>query len=108
MTGTGGFKVLRADDPPDLLKFARSLLGVMDELILQTWVEGGNECMHSLYVCLDHESRPAVPSIVARKLRQWPPEIGVGSLSTEVREDELVETGLRILQELGYVGSGCL
>jgi D-aspartate ligase len=106
MKATDGFKVLRADDPAALLDCAPELLGVTDELILQTWVEGGDECMHSLYVCLDRESRPAVSSIVGRKLRQWPPDIGVGSLSIEVREDEIVEIGLRILQKFAYVGSG--
>jgi D-aspartate ligase len=108
MKATDGSKVLRADDPADLLNCAPDLLGVTDELILQAWVEGGDDCMHSLYVCLDHESRPVVSSIVGRKVRQWPPDIGVGTLSTEVREDELVEIGLRILQELGYVGSGSM
>ena len=108
MKATGGLKVLRADDPAALLNCAPGLLGVTDELILQAWVEGGDECMHSLYVCLDHLSRPVISSVVARKIRQWPPDIGVGSLSTEVREDELVDIGLRIMQKLGYVGTGSL
>lgn len=108
MARTGGFKVLRADDAESLARVAPGLLEVVDELILQRWVHGGDDHMVSLFVCLDRESRPIVPSLVARKLRQWPPDIGVGSLAQEVRDDALVEQGHALLRELGYVGPGSL
>jgi len=61
----------------------------------------------------DFERRRQEDSTMAARHRRRfsqhrPPDIGVGSLSTEVREDELVEIGLRIMQELGYVGTGSL
>jgi len=108
MRATGGFKVLRADSPADLRQLATPLLGVVPELVLQAWIEGGDDCMVSLFVCLDRQSRPVTTPLVARKLRQWPPDIGVGCLAQEEQHDELVATGLELLQGLGYVGTGSL
>jgi D-aspartate ligase len=108
MQATGGFKVLRVDDKATLLRVGSDLLGATDELILQDWVAGGDDCMYSLLVCLDEQSHPATSCLVAHKIRQWPPDIGVGSLAEEVRADAIVENGLRLLQEQGYVGVGSL
>lgn len=108
MRASGGAKVLRVDDLATLDRLVRPLLAEVDELILQAWVEGGDDCMHSLFVCLDRESRPVVPCLVAHKLRQWPPDVGVGSLAEQVDDDALVGQALDLLQALRYVGTGSL
>lgn len=108
MARTDGFKVLRVEDPAALLEAAPALLEATDALVLQSWIDGGDECMVSLYVCLDARSQPVVPCLVAHKLRQWPPDVGVGSLVEAVRDDALVEAGLSFLQAAGYVGPGSL
>ena len=105
MKATGGFKVLKVDDAEALVKTGMPLLPIVDELILQAWVRGPDANMHSLYICLDRQSEPRA-TLVAKKLRQWPPDIGVGCLAVEVCVDEIVTTGLSILKRLGYIGPG--
>ena len=75
-------------------------------MILQSWVRGSDANMHSLYLCLDHQSQPLTSCIVAKKLRQWPPDVGVGALAMQVDEEEVINIGLTILQKVGYVGPG--
>jgi len=106
MERSGGFKVLRVESADALLKTGRELLSVVDELILQRWVRGPDANMHSLYVCLDRSSAPLFESIVAKKLRQWPPDVGVGALALQVPGPDVVEAGLPLLRTLGYVGPG--
>ena len=108
MRATNGSKVLRVDDAEALRRVAPPLLGLVDELILQRWVAGGDDAMVSLFVCLDRNGEPLVESLVAQKLRQWPPDIGVGCLAVERRDDALVQAGERLLRRLGYVGPGSL
>ena len=67
MKATDGSKVLRADDPADPLNRAPDLLGVADELIRQAWVEGGDDCMHSLFVCLTKKAAPSYRASSAGK-----------------------------------------
>jgi len=106
MEASGGFKVLRVNDAEELLQIGPRLLAVSEELILQSWIPGPDANMHSLYICLDRQSQPLIDSLIAKKLRQWPPDIGVGALAVETRADEVVEAGLGILQGLGYIGPG--
>jgi len=105
MNATGGFKVLKVDKAEALLQTAPALQPVAGELILQNWVRGPDANMHSLYICMNRQSEP-LACIVAKKTRQWPPDVGCGSLAVEVREDAVVEPGLEMLKRLGYAGPG--
>ncbi len=108
MHATGGAKVLRVDDPDSLQKRCEPLLAATSALVLQQWIPGGDDCMYSVFVCLDGSGEPAMQSLVVRKLRQWPPEIGVGSLAEQVSEPELAAQALEILKARGFVGTGSL
>lgn len=105
MRASGDNKVLKVDDANELMRIGPSLMDAVDELILQQWVRGPDAGMHSLYFCLDEYSQPYA-MLIAKKIRQWPPDTGVGSLAMEVCEDELLNTGLDIVQKLGYTGPG--
>lgn len=105
MRATEGRKVVRVDNAETLLRKAPRLQSVAGELILQTWVKGPDVNMHSLYVCLDRDSKP-LATMVVKKIRQWPPDTGVGCLAVETRSEEVTRTGLDILQRLGFVGIG--
>lgn len=107
MAASGGFKVLKVNHPGDLTGIAQPLLKAVDELILQTWIKGSDANMHSLYICLDRQSEP-IGCLVAKKIRQWPPDIGVGCMAVQVSIPEVVEAGMAVLQKLGYVGPGSL
>jgi D-aspartate ligase len=105
MAASGGFKVVKVADAAELLRAGPALCAAVGELILQMWVRGPDANMHSLYICMDRQSDPLC-CLVAKKLRQWPPDVGSGSLAVEVRADEVVNTGVPILKQLGYVGPG--
>ena len=108
MKTTNGAKVLKLDRGIDLTEQGGRLLKASPQLVLQHWIPGGDDCMYSVLVCFDREHEPAMPPLVARKLRQWPLETGVGSLAMQVDEPELVETTLRLLRSRHYVGTGSL
>jgi len=105
MDATGGFKVLKVNDADTLRRNGPALLPIAGELILQSWVRGPDANMYSLYICMDRQSEP-LACIVAKNIRQWPPDVGCGSLAVEVREDAVMNAGLEILRRLGYVGPG--
>lgn len=108
MRATGGEKVLKLEDASTLTARVRPLFSLGVPIVLQSWVPGGDDAMYSVFVCLDRDHRPAMPSIVVQKIRQWPPDTGVGCLAQEVQLPELAETALRLLSDRGYVGTGSL
>jgi predicted ATP-grasp superfamily ATP-dependent carboligase len=49
-----------------------------------------------------------VATFVARKLRQWPPEIGESCLGEECRNDEVLEETIRLFKSVEFRGLGYL
>ena len=107
MDATGGFKVLKVDDAETLIESGTPLLAVVDELILQAWVPGPDINTRELSICLNNQSS-LLAGIALRKIRQWPPDVGTGSLSVEMQEDDVMNIGLELLQKLNYIGVGQL
>ena len=108
LEASDGAKLFKVDEAETLRRIVPPLLPTAGELILQAWVHGPDANMHSLYLCLDRQSKPLTSCIVAKKIRQWPPNVGVDSLAVETSVDEVVQAGLKILQKVGYVGPGGL
>lgn len=104
MKATGGLKVFKADDAETLRHLANKYLKIAEVFILQTWIEGPDANMHSFFSCLDHQSNPLTSCIIAKKIRQWPPDIGVGALSMQVEIPEVENTALELLGKVGYIG----
>ncbi len=101
-----GFKVLKVEDPDELLRIGPELIAT-GELILQDWVRGSEKNSRELSVCFDHQGQP-LASLLLKKIRQWPPDIGISSLAVEIPPDEVVSTSLKMLQEMNYAGLGQL
>ena len=74
-----------------------------DQLIAQEWIEGGEDQLYSCNAYFDRETQPLV-TFVSRKLRQWPPETGSSSLAEECRNDEVLETTLRLFRGVNFHG----
>lgn len=72
-------------------------------LIAQEWIPGPEE---ELYSCNAVFGEGGVPlaTFVARKVRQWPPGIGTSASGEECRNDEVLETTLRLFGGLGHRG----
>ena len=96
------FKVDTAAELRELYDRYRSLTDVM---ILQDWIAGPDANHYTCNVYFDVAGRP-VATFVSRKIRQWPPHIGTGSLSEECRNDEVRDATVSLLGALGYRGLG--
>jgi D-aspartate ligase len=78
-----------------------------DAFVVQEWIVGGDG---DHYTCDCYVSAQGVPLVTfsARKIRQWPPSTGQGSLSVECRDDYVRELTLRVLATAGHHGQGYL
>lgn len=72
-------------------------------VLVQEWIGGGDNQLYLVNAYFGDGGEP-LATFVARKLRQWPPHIGVASLSRECRNDEVLEGALKIFQSLPYRG----
>ncbi len=72
-------------------------------VLLQEWVEGGDDHLYSCNAYFGDDGRPLV-TFVARKLRQWPPHTGMSSLGVECRNDEVLDAALRLFASVPYRG----
>lgn len=99
-----GLKAVKADSPEKLIEAGTPLLAAGD-LIVQGWVSGPAANTRELSVCFDRHGNP-LAHIFLRKIRQWPPHVGVSSLAEEVPAEEVVVTGLELLKKLGFAGAG--
>ncbi len=98
-------KVLRAETAEELLQLFDRCRPWADALIAQQWVRGGDSSLYSCNCYFDANSNPLV-TFVARKLRQWPPEIGVSCLGEEVRDDVVLQMALDLFGSVGFRGLG--
>ena len=72
-------------------------------LLVQEWVSGPED---GLFSCNAYFGAGGVPlaTFVARKLRQWPPGVGTSASGEECRNDEVLDTTLRLFGGLRYRG----
>jgi predicted ATP-grasp superfamily ATP-dependent carboligase len=106
MKASRDLKVVKVDTPSALREQGTALMGTVDELIVQGWVRGSDQRMYSLYACYDR-SCALLASMMVRKIRQWPPDIGVGSLAEQVHEADVLDLGLRLLESVAFTGLAC-
>lgn len=100
-------KAIPAEDGRELLDAYDQWAPWSETFIAQEWVEGGSDSLYSCNAYFDRTSQPLV-SFVARKLRQWPPDIGTSSLGEECRNDEVLRQTMRLFGGVGYSGLGYL
>ena len=72
-------------------------------LLAQEWIPGEETELYSCNAVFGRGGRP-LTTFVARKVRQWPPGIGTSASGEECRNDEVLETTLRLFGELGHRG----
>ena len=98
-------KAFRAADAGELIRIYRTCAGWAECLMAQEWIEGPDESLYSCNCYFDGKGEPLV-TFVARKLRQWPPEIGTSCLGEECRNDVVLESCLRLFRNVNYRGLG--
>ena len=98
-------KAYRVENADEFLALFERCKGWADVLILQEWLEGGDDTLYSCNCYFDANSEPLC-TFVARKIRQWPPHIGISSLGEECRNDAVLAETLRLFRSVKYRGLG--
>lgn len=99
-TSAKGFSVA---DAVELRTLHDRVGGWAPELVLQEWVTGPET---ELVSCNAYFADGGVPLVtfVARKIRQWPPQIGTSASGEECRDDEAEAHTLQLFGDLGFRG----
>lgn len=97
-----GFKVQNTEE---LLEVYDRAAPFAEKLIVQEWIEGGEDSLYSCNVYFDAASKPLV-TFVARKLRQWPPVTGQSALGEECRNDEVLNITVELFEAARFRGLG--
>ena len=98
-------KVYKANNAEEFLALCDRCAGWSKGLAVQEWIEGTDADLYTCYCYFNADSEPVV-TFVARKLRQWPPQIGSSSLGEECRNDRVLEESVRLFKKVGYRGLG--
>ncbi len=97
------FKAFKITCAEQLIATYEQYKSATDCFILQNWIEGPDANLFSCNAYFNAESKP-LATFVARKLRQWPPEMGQSSLGEECRDDFVLHETLRLFQRVGFYG----
>lgn len=100
-------KVFRLESAKDLRATYARCKEWTTSLILQEAVEGNDANHYTCNCYFDQTGSPQV-TFVSRKIRQWPPKVGIGCSSVECRNDEVLEQTLKFFREAGLKGLGYL
>lgn len=96
-------KAFLIHDAAALQRDYRSCAKQCEELLLQEWIEGGDDCLFTCNAYYDASSQP-LASFTTRKIRQWPPRIGTSCYSVEENNDTVSELTHKVFQAAGFTG----
>jgi D-aspartate ligase len=98
-----GFGTVRLDSDDDLEARAGTLLDLGLDIVLTELVPGPETALEGSVMVRDHAGRTTL-RYGRRKIRQWPVDYGVGSMTEAVDVPESHENHLRLLDHTGFVG----
>ncbi|HMJ00409.1 MAG TPA: hypothetical protein VK488_11295 [Gaiellaceae bacterium] len=96
-------KAYKARTREEFLAVYDEVAGSTDHLLAQEWISGSEGDHFTCNGYFDRQSRPVV-TFVTRKIRQWPPQTGAGSLAVEWRNDVVRDETVRLFSSLGFWG----
>ena len=98
-------KVYKTRTAEELLSLYDRCSSWAEVLMVQEWVEGTDGDLYSCNCYFNADSEPTA-TFIARKIRQWPPEIGTSCLGEECRNDIVLCESIRLFRTVGYRGLG--
>jgi D-aspartate ligase len=96
-------KAYKVDDRSGLLALYDELGDAAEVLVAQEWISGSEGDHFTCNAYFDRNARPLV-TFVTRKIRQWPPQTGQGSLAIEWRNDAVRDETVRLFSGVGFWG----
>jgi D-aspartate ligase len=90
-------------DPEELLKVYDGIEDPMPNVMLQEYIPGADEMTWTFNGYFDRQGECRV-AFTGRKLRNFPPYFGRASLGVCVRNDEVRETTIKFMKNIGYKG----
>lgn len=96
-------KAFSVRDPQDLVRRYDEVAGWAPELLLQEWVEGGEDALISCNAYFG-QGGEALATFVARKVRQWPPSVGTSASGEECRDDEVRDLTVQLFGDVAFRG----
>ncbi|WP_148572955.1 carboxylate--amine ligase [Nocardioides caldifontis] len=96
-------KAIPVHDAAELLAVYDRIEAWTPVLLVQEWVSGSETGLYSCNAYFDEGGSPLV-TFVARKVRQWPPDVGTSASGEECRNDEVLDTLLKLFGGLGFHG----
>lgn len=99
-TSAKGFTV---HDRDELLSVYDRVAGWAPVLLVQEWVAGPETGLLSCNAYFGEGGTPLV-TFVARKIRQWPPEVGTSASGEECRDEDVVKATVRLFGDLDFRG----
>jgi D-aspartate ligase len=96
-------KAYKVENDKELLALYDELGDAVDVLVAQEWISGSEGDHFTCNAYFDRTARPLV-TFVTRKIRQWPPQTGQGSLAVEWRNDAVRDETVRLFSGMGFWG----
>jgi predicted ATP-grasp superfamily ATP-dependent carboligase len=96
-------KAYKVETESQLLALYDELGDAVDALVAQEWISGSEGDHYTCNAYFDRNARPLV-TFVTRKIRQWPPQTGQGSLAVEWRNDAVRDETVRLFSGVGFWG----
>ena len=96
-------KAFTVHDRAELLSVYDTVAGWAPVLLVQEWVAGPESGLLSCNAYFGEGGTPLV-TFVARKIRQWPPEVGTSASGEECRDEDVVKATVRVFGDLGFRG----
>lgn len=96
-------KAFTVRSPGELLSLYDATVAWAGCLLVQEWVEGPETELYSCNAYFGEGGRP-LATFVARKLRQWPPQVGTSASGVECRNDTVRDTTVALFSGLGFQG----
>jgi D-aspartate ligase len=100
-------KAYKVRTPAEFLAVYEEVAPWSDVLLAQEWIAGTEGDHFTCNGYFDRQAQPVV-TFVTRKIRQWPPQTGAGSLAVECRNDAVLEETVRLFSGVGFWGLGYL
>jgi predicted ATP-grasp superfamily ATP-dependent carboligase len=97
-----GFKVTNSEE---LVEKFRAIFEAKLDAMVQSIVIGPASNLFQVHAYFSEKHEPLV-TYVARKLRQYPNEFGVGTYRETIHNEELLHLGIKLLREIRYRGPG--